>query len=709
MAGACPFSKVLREATMISSMRHCSMFRHLATAFGLCLWLSLALVAENPTLSLMPVPASFSVSPGRFTLNSTFRISTPGFTDSRLNHAIDRMLVRLEAHTGLRFSREPDNAPSGLVVDVASAGMTVQGVEEDESYTLEITSQRAVLKAATVVGALRGLETLLQLVDADSAGFCFPLVQITDHPRFSWRGLLLDVSRHWQPVSAIERTLDLMSVVKLNVFHWHLSDDQGFRVESRRFPRLHEMGSDGLFYTQAEIREIVAYARDRGIRVLPEFDMPSHANAWFIGYPELASLPGPYVFIHNYAVTTVNFDPTKKSTYRFIDRFVGEMTQLFPDKFWHIGGDEVDGASWNNNPDIQAFMRRNSLQDNAALQAYFNRRVAEILQKNRRRMVGWDEILRPDLRKDIVVQSWQSSEALATSAKMGFDGFLSAPYYLDKMKRTADYYSNDPSDQTLDSAQAAHILGGEVCAWGELLSQDNLDSRIWPYSAAIAERFWSPREITDSEDMYRRLGAVSLDLEAAGSQHITNLDKAARRISRREVPPFGETFFGLVEPLRLGAYREQRTITQLTPLTALGDIAIADPAPARRFADLVKNFLLEISDRDSSSENSRQQILQQFRAWAALRVECQSLASISPAFRDAEGVTTDLADLGAAGEEAVTFLKNNIAPPSGWADRQTLLLAHARTPKALLRVAVVDAMEQLITAANHSGLRNQQK
>jgi hexosaminidase len=684
------------------------LYHRSAIALVVLVLVTLALKAESAptTLSLMPVPASLSISPGRMLIDSTFSVSTPNFSDERLKGAIERMLKRLGTRTGLVFS--PSNSGK-FVVDVASAGMKIQGIEEDESYTLESTPQRVVLKAPTVVGALRGLETFLQLVDADSAGFGLPLAQITDRPRFPWRGLLLDVSRHWQPSSAIKRTLNAMSVVKLNVFHWHLSDDQGFRVESRRFPRLHEMGSDGLYYTQAEVREIVAYARDRGIRILPEFDMPSHANAWFIGYPELASLPGPYAFIHNYAVTTVNLDPTKQSTYRFIDQFVGEMTQLFPDKFWHIGGDEVDGFSWEKNPHIQGFMKRNALQDNAGLQAYFNHRVAEILQKHGRRMVGWDEILGPDLREDIVVQSWQSSEALATSARMGFDGFLSAPYYLDKMKRTSDYYGNDPSDQTLDSGQASHVLGGEVCAWGELLSEELLDSRIWPYSAAIAERFWSPREITNTEDMYRRLDAVSIDLEAAGSQHITNLDKAVRRISRRDVPPFVETFFGLVEPLRLGAYREQRTITQLTPLTALGDIAIADPAPARRFANLVKHFLLEISQRDSSSEHSGEQILQQFRTWAALKPEFQSLASITPAFRDAEGVTTDLADLSTAGEEALAFLKNNIAPPSDWTDRQTLLLLRARTSKGLLRVAVADAMEQLITAANNLHLRNQQK
>ena len=691
-----------------------SALRRLATVLAIPIFFTLALPAQNPppTLSLMPVPASLSVSPGRLPLDSTFSVSTPSFSDERLKGAIDRMLKRLGNRTGLVFSRTYTKTNAGkLVLDVASAGMRVQGVEEDEGYTLQATSQQAILKAQTVVGALRGLETFLQLVDAASGDFGLPLVQITDRPRFPWRGLLLDVSRHWQPVSAIERTLDAMSVVKLNVFHWHLSDDQGFRVESRRFPRLHEMGSDGLYYTQAEIREIVAYARDRGIRVLPEFDMPSHANAWFIGYPELASLPGPYAFIHDYAVTTVNFDPTKESTYRFIDEFLGEMVQLFPDKDWHIGGDEVDGFSWDQSPHIQAFMKRNSLKDNAALQASFNQRVVEILQKHGRRMVGWDEILRPDLRKDIIVQSWQSSEALASSAKMGFDGFLSAPYYLDKMERTSKYYANDPlpADTGLDGGQSAHILGGEVCAWGELLSQENLDSRIWPYSAAIAERFSSPREVKSAEDMYRRLDAVSPDLEAAGSQHITNLDRTVRGISRREVPPFVETFFGLVEPLRLGAYREQRTITQLTPLTDLGDIAIADPAPARRFADLVNSFLLEVARRDLSSDNSRDQVLQQFQAWAALKLQFQSLAGITLAFRDAEGTTADLAELSAAGEEAVAFLKNGIAPPSGWADRQTLLLARARTAKGLLRVAVVDAMEQLIAAANSLPRPNEQK
>ncbi|HEX4487005.1 MAG TPA: family 20 glycosylhydrolase [Terriglobales bacterium] len=637
----------------------------------------------------MPLPASISVSPGRMPIDSTFGVSTPNFSDDRLKGSIVRMLGRLGSRTGLVFSA---NGQGKLVVDVNSAGMKVQGLEEDESYTLEISPQRAMLKAATVVGAMRGLETFLQLADASSGTFGVPLVNITDRPRFPWRGLLLDVSRHWQPTSAIKRTLDTMSVVKLNVFHWHLSDDQGFRVESLRFPLLHKMGSDSHYYTQAEIREIVAYARDRGIRVLPEFDMPAHANPWFIGYPELGSLPGPSKFIHDYAVTTVNFDPTRESTYRFIDEFLSEMTQLFPDKYWHIGGDEVDGYSWDNNPHIQAFMKHNGLKDNAALQAYFNNRLVKILQKHGRRMVGWDEILRPDIRKDIVVQSWQSSEALGNSAKMGFDGFLSAPYYLDKMKHTSEYYAADPSDSTLTAERARHILGGEVCAWGELLSEENLDSRIWPYSAAIAERFWSPREVTNTEDMYRRLDAVSLDLEAAGSQHISNFEFMMRQASNGADSEAVHEFFGLVEPLRLGAYREQHHITQLTPLVALGDIAIADPPAAQHFKGKLNAFL-------KGAPQYRDELTREFRSWQGLKPKLDALAQTAPAFRDADGTATDLADLGVAGQEALSFITNRTTAPADWTQRQIVLIDRAKLAKGVLRVAVVDAMQQLFNAA----------
>jgi hexosaminidase len=665
----------------------------------LLLSLCVSPVVAQSSLALMPVPASISTTPGRLPLDSKFGVSLSGFSDERLERAADRMLQRLGERTGLELSpRQTKTSGQTLVIKTDSAGMKIQGLEEDESYSLEINSQQAVLRSHTVVGALRGLETLQQLLDADQNGFFFPFVQISDRPRFPWRGLLIDVSRHWQPVAAIKRTLEAMSVVKLNVFHWHLTDYEGFRVESRRFPRLQERGSNGLYYTQAEVRDIVAYARDRGIRVLPEFDMPSHAHAWFPGYPKLASLPWSYTSLPDHEVDNANFDPTKEATYRFIDEFIGEMTRLFPDKYWHIGGDEVDGSSWDKNPAIQAFMKRKRLKSNAELQAYFNHRLVQILQKHGRRMVGWDEILRPDLRKDVVVQSWRGVESLGASAKLGFDGILSAPYYLDRMERSSKYYAADPlpAGNDLDATQDTHILGGEVCMWGELTSQENIDSRMWPYSAAIAERFWSPREVTDAEDMYRRLEAASHYLEGVGTQHVSNLDRMLRRVSGGEIPSALRIFSGLVEPLRLGARWDARPFSSRTPLVALGDIAVADPIAGRRFTKKVRGFLADAPQHEAF----RSELVQEFRSWRDLKPAMTSLAQSAPLLHDAEATAADLSELGTAGEEAVTFLANGGKPPSEWTQRQALLMDRARTPKGLLRIAVLDAMQQLLTAAN---------
>src|SRR5262249_32966342 len=262
----------------------------------------------------------------------------------------------------------------GLTIRSQRRSNHVQALGEEESYSLSVGRSGAELTAATTLGAMRGLETFLQLVRITAQGFAVPAVTIHDQPRFAWRGLMLDSSRHFLPLHVIKRNLDGMAALKLNVFHWHLSDNQGFRVESKRFPKLQEMGSDELYYTQDEIREVVEYAYDRGIRVVPEFDMPGHSTAWFVGYPELASAPGPYAIERKWGVFDPAMDPTRESTYKFLDVFIGEMAKLFPDEFFHIGGDEVNGKQWDANPKIQQFMHSHGLKDNADLQAYFNRR-----------------------------------------------------------------------------------------------------------------------------------------------------------------------------------------------------------------------------------------------------------------------------------------------------------------------------------------------
>ncbi|HEV7395182.1 MAG TPA: family 20 glycosylhydrolase, partial [Pyrinomonadaceae bacterium] len=253
-------------------------------------------VAAASKLNLMPEPASVQLQTGRLPLTNTFTVVTKGNVDDRLRAGINRMLRRLAGRTVLSLPVEPgvDENTATLVVQCDRAANEFPSLSEDESYNLQITDKQARLVAPTGVGALRGLETFLQLLQADRSGYYFPAVTIQDQPRFPWRGLLIDVARHYQPPEVIKRNLDAMAAVKLNVFHWHLTEDQGFRIESKKFPKLHGLGSDGLYYTQDQAREIIAYAADRGIRVMPEFDIPGHSTSWLVGYPELGSAPGPY-------------------------------------------------------------------------------------------------------------------------------------------------------------------------------------------------------------------------------------------------------------------------------------------------------------------------------------------------------------------------------------------------------------------------------
>ena len=348
---------------------------------------SLTLEQEAPRLpSLMPWPANVKTVPGngQMVIDTSFAVGMESHADPRLRKAVALFLNDLRRHTGmlpLDFSvTSPEKAQLAIHADRPSK--EVEEVGEDESYTLEVTPSGAELGALTTLGVMRGLQTFLQLIETTPQGFAVPTVVIQDKPRFPWRGLMIDSGRHFMPVEVIKRNLDAMAAVKLNVLHWHLSENQGFRIESKRFPKLQGMGSDGLFYTQDQVRGIIAYARERGIRVVPEFDMPGHSTSWFVGYPELASGPGPYSVERKWGVFDPAMDPTRETTYTFLDGFIGEMAALFPDQFFHIGGDEVNGKQWDANPKIRQFIRAHGLKDNAGLQAYFTTRVQKLVAKH---------------------------------------------------------------------------------------------------------------------------------------------------------------------------------------------------------------------------------------------------------------------------------------------------------------------------------------
>ncbi len=650
--------------------------------------------------TLMPQPAHLEVGNGRLTISPKLRVTADRFHDERLNDAIARMLVRLAVSTSTPI--EDRGAPvadseASLVVSVESPGETVQSVDEDESYSLDVAPQGIHLQARTDVGAIRGLETLLQLVQSDGTGYFLPVVSIQDKPRFRWRGLMLDCSRHFEPVDVIERTLDGMAAVKLNVFHWHLTDDQGFRIESHVFPKLTGMGSDGLYYTQEQAKEIVAYARARGIRVVPEFDMPGHTTSWMVGYPELASAPGPFAIQRHFGIFDPVMDPTRESTYAFLDKFVAEMATIFPDSYVHMGGDENNGVEWKHNPRIQRFMQEHHLKSTADLQSYFNDRLFKILKKHGKRMIGWDEIMTPLLSRDVVVQSWRGFNSLAEGARQGYSGILSAGYYLGHKDAAAAYYRVDPlpAGSGLTPEQSVRILGGEVCSWGEYVDARTLDSRIWPIAAAIAERFWSPRSINDVNDMYRRLEVESLRLEASGLTHLTHEDASLRALAGTDQIGSLQVLAGVLEPVTFrvrGPWSEKHGVTQQEPLDHLVDALPPDPPFRRGFDKLVSTYL----QNPAAHPDEKTELITMFRAWTAALPKIMPLISTSPKLAEAGPRALELSEMGTMGLQAVSFLSTHSTVPEGWKKQNLAILDEAEKPEALTRFTVISPLRELV-------------
>jgi hexosaminidase len=648
---------------------------------------------------LLPVPARVQFRDGRLAVTRAFTVAVKGHQDERLTAGIDRALRRLEGRIALELPRglAKDAAAATLLIECQGPGKKVPAPDEDESYSLEITDRQAGLKAATVVGVLRGLETLLQLLDSDRDQACLRAVSIQDQPRFPWRGLMIDSSRHFQPVEIIRRNLDGMAAVKLNVLHWHLTDDQGFRVESRKYPKLHLLGSDGNFYTQDQIRDVIAYATARGIRVIPEFDIPGHATSWLAGHPELGSAPGPYQLERQPGIFDPVLDPTREVVYKLLDGFLGEMAALFPDDYIHIGGDENEGKQWDSNPQIQAFKKARGLKSNHELQAYFNQRVAQILKKHGKKMIGWDEILHPDLPKDTVIESWHGPASLVEAARKGFRGILSAGYYLDLMHPASAHYAVDPiaADSGLNEQQLALILGGEAAMWSEYVSPETIDSRIWPRTAAIAERLWSPRSITDTDDLYRRLAVISQQLEELGLTHQRNIPVLLRRLTRGgDIQPL-RTLLAAVEPVKNYKRGRQHPTTMLSPLTSLVDAAQADAPAARRTAALVDELLSDAPRFQTGQEALRTHLIE----WRDLPPAIESLHSRSAALRDATSLAGDLSAAASAGLEALSFLAAGTAPAPEWCEAKLATLNQAAQPRDALEIVIIPALRQLVIAA----------
>ncbi|MGP8248134.1 MAG: beta-N-acetylhexosaminidase [Bryobacteraceae bacterium] len=646
-------------------------------------------------LGLMPLPEKVTLGQGRLIVGADFNFRLAGYTDARLEAAVARLRQRLARQTGLPLLADTTGG-AVLAVDCRGAGPANPTLGEDESYVLDVTPGGARLLAPAVTGALRGMATFAQLIAANGESFYAPAVHIEDRPRFAWRGLMLDCGRHWMPVAVVERNLEAMAAVKLNVFHWHLTEDQGFRVESKRFPLLQEKGSDGQYYTQQDIRHVVSFARDRGIRVVPEFDMPGHSTSWFVGYPELASAPGPYSIERYFGIFDPAMDPSQEKVYAFLDALMGEMAGLFPDPYVHIGGDEVRETQWKANPAIQAFAARHGFSTSPELQAYFNKRVQELLQRHGKKLMGWEEVLNPDLPTDTVVQSWRGQEALAEAVKKGFFGILSFDYYLNYGKPASFHYRNDPlggKASDLGQMERARVLGGEACMWTEFTSAQTVDSRIWPREAAIAERLWSPADVTDVDSMYARLDVVSRGLEWTGVQHRSYERSALDRFAGGPAREALQVLADALEVNRIDLLRKQKFTTR-SPRNQLLDAIPPESILVRHVETAIRNL-----SAPRPSPRDADYVRTVLVAWRDNHARLLPTLESNFLLKETVALSENLSKAGEIGLEALGYLEKNEAPPAGWRERQRAALAELDRPYAEMTLGASRAVRALLERA----------
>ena len=463
--------------------------------------------------------------------------------------------LALLAHQAAAILAEALGRPGQVAVTLGAGPVVLLTIDPAfpdtslEAYELVTDGNGARISARGHAGVLYGLQTLRQLVRPAPEGWSVPTVRITDHPRFSYRGLHLDVSRHFFGVAEVERYIDLMARYKLNRFHWHLTDDQGWRIEIKRYPRLTQVGAyrretlllknfdpyvgDGLryggFYTQDQIREVVAYARERHVTVIPEIEMPGHALAALAAYPDLACTPGPFDVGTRWGVYDDVFCPTER-TFQFLQDVLTEVMELFPGRYLHVGGDEVTKVRWHASDSAQAVMRREGLASEEELQSYFMRRIEAFLSAHGRRLIGWNEILQGGLPPEATVMSWQGTSGGIAAARAGHDVIMSPGDYL-----YFDHYQGDPASEplawggnnplervyqfepvpdSLTTQEAAHVLGAQANLWTEYVPTDaQLEYMVYPRALALAEVVWSPRERREWASFAARLPA---ELQALG-------------------------------------------------------------------------------------------------------------------------------------------------------------------------------------------------
>ncbi|MCM4157018.1 beta-N-acetylhexosaminidase [Gramella sp. AN32] len=499
-------------------------------------------IIENSDINypIIPLPAKMEMANGRFLIDENTRI----YAAASLQSEADFLAEILSTASGASISNitEEDSATHGIYLKIDA------NIQNEEGYKLDVAYDKIEISGKNPKGVFYGIQSLRMLMPPKSeneavADLSIPAVVIEDAPRYPYRGMHLDVGRHMFPVEFIKKYINLIALHKMNRFHWHLTEDQGWRIEIKKYPKLTEVGSVrkgtmveknwdendgeeyGGFYTQEEVKEIVAYAQSKHIVVIPEIEMPGHALAALAAYPELGNDTGPYEVATKWGVFNQIYAP-KEETFKFLEDVLTEVMELFPSKYIHIGGDEAPKKEWKESAQAQEVIKREGLKDEHELQSYFIQRIEKFLNKNGRQIIGWDEILEGGLAPNATVMSWRGMDGGIDAAKQGHDVIMTpgSHLYLDHYQADPETeplaigglttvkktYSFEPTPEELSEEEAKHILGAQGNVWTEYMkTSDYVEYMVLPRMSALAEVVWTPREKRDWADFKSRLKKLS--------------------------------------------------------------------------------------------------------------------------------------------------------------------------------------------------------
>ena len=489
-------------------------------------------------IRVIPAPAKIRIQEGLFSLSSETQVLVEEGCEELWGSATF-LADMISTATALRLSPA---MVAGSDIPQQCVTFTSRGCETelgDEGYVLDVASTGVRVMASGAAGAFYAVQTLRQLFPihnectgalSSDVTLTVPAVRIHDAPRFGWRGMLLDCCRHFMTKSFVKRYVDLLAYHKMNRFHWHLTDDQGWRIDIDRYPKLAEVGAwrserDGSryggYYTKQDISDVVDYAASRHVVVMPEVEMPGHAMAALAAYPELSCSGGPFEVATDWGVFDEVYCAGNDAVFKFLQDVLAEVMKLFPSEYIHIGGDESPKARWSECSRCQDRMMREGLQDTRELQSYFVARVAKFLAQNNRKLVGWDEILEGELPDLAAVQSWRTMDAAVQAARAGHDTIVSpvSHAYFDRdagVTTLEHVYSFDPVPVELVGEERKHVLGGECTMWTERVPQEAVDTKVFPRLMAMAECLWSPEECRDFTDFLSRTQVHNDRLRALG-------------------------------------------------------------------------------------------------------------------------------------------------------------------------------------------------